>query len=381
MSVQNTHHKVSLARLGGKRVEAAFDGGLLTSDSGVVLLREVEARMGLLDRIVQVVTERRHPGYVEHPLADLVHQRVFQMACGYEDANDCNTLRQDPAFKAACERLPVTGAALASQPTMSRFENQITRSDLYRIAQAFVDLFIASYKKPPKAILLDIDDTEDKVYGSQQWSLFNGYFKSNCYQPLHIYEGQTGKLITTLLRPGARPFGPQMVTLLRRLVKYLRQAWPEVVIFLRGDAHFSCPEVHDFCDRHEVYFALGQAGNAPLSASGHPLMAQAKALYRETGQPVQLFTCFPYQAHTWAGPRRIIYKAEVTVRGRPMRASSSPTWTAASPHSSTKPSIADAAGWKALSRITRPFSIPTAPLVTPLKPTTSVSFSIQPPMS
>ena len=297
-------------------MEAAFDGGLLTSDSGVMLLREVEARMGILDRIVQAVNDRRHPGYVEHPLADLVHQRVFQMACGYEDANDCNTLRQDPAFKAACDRLPVTGAALASQPTMSRFENRITRSDLYRIAQAFVDLFIASYKKPPKAILLDIDDTEDKVYGSQQLSLFNGYFKSHCYQPLHIYEGQTGKLITTLLRPGARPSGPRIVTLLKRLVKYLRQAWPDVVIFLRGDAHFSCPEVHDFCDRHEVYFALGQAGNAPLSASGHPLMAQAKALVQESGQPVQLFTSFPCQAQTWAGPRRIIYKAEVTASGQ-----------------------------------------------------------------
>lgn len=249
-------------------------------------------------------------------MADLAHQRVFQMACGYEDANDCNALRQDHAFKAACDRLPVTGAALASQPTMSRFENRITRSDLYRIAQAFIDLFIASYKKPPQAILLDVDDTEDKVYGSQQLSLFNGYFKSYCYQPLHIYEGQTGKLITTLLRPGARPSGPQMVTVLKRLVKYLRQAWPDVVISLRGDAHFSCPEVHDFCDRHEVYFALGQAGHAPLSAAGHPLMAQAKALYQESGQPVQLFTSFPYQAQTWAGPRRIIYKAEVTASGQ-----------------------------------------------------------------
>ena len=293
MSVQDTHPKVSLARLGGKRVEAAFDGGLLTSDSGVMLLREVASRVGISDRIVKAVGDRRHQGYVEHPLADLVHQRVFQMACGYEDANDCHALRQDPAFKAACDRLPVTGAALASQPTMSRFENRISRSDLYRIAQAFVDLFIASYKKPPQAILLDIDDTEDKVYGSQQLSLFNGYFKSKCYQPLHIYEGQTGKLITTLLRPGARPSGPQIVTLLKRLVKYLRQAWPEVVIFLRGDAHFSCPEVHDFCDQNEVYFALGQAGNAPLSALGHPLTAQAKALYQESGQPVQLFTSSP----------------------------------------------------------------------------------------
>ena len=210
--VQDKHHRMSFASLLGKQVEAAFDGGILTSlpvrvrtqtgDSGVMLIREVEAKNGILRRIIEALTDSRHPSYVDHSLADLVIQRVFQMACGYEDANDCNALRGDPGFKAACDRLPLTGADLASQPTMSRFENRITRGDLYRIAKAFADGFIASYKKPPKAILLDIDDTEDKVYGSGQLSLFNAYFKSHCYQPLHIYEGQTGKLITTVLRPG-----------------------------------------------------------------------------------------------------------------------------------------------------------------------------------
>jgi hypothetical protein len=202
VGVQDTHHRVSFASLSGKPVEATFDGGILTSDSGVMLLREVEARTGILHRMVAALTDRRHQSYVHHQMMDLVKQRVFQMACGYEDANDCNTLREDPGFKAACDRLPLSGADLASQPTMSRFENRITRGDLYRIAKAFADVFIASYKKPPKAILLDIDDTEDKVYGSGQLSLFNAYFKSHCYQPLHIYEGQTGRLITTILRPG-----------------------------------------------------------------------------------------------------------------------------------------------------------------------------------
>ena len=210
--VQDKHHRMSFASLSGKQVKAVFDGGILTSlpvrvrtqtgDSGVMLLREVASKIGILRRIIEAITDRRHPSYVDHPTADLVSQRVFQMACGYEDANDCNALRGDPGFKAACDRLPVTGADLASQPTMSRFENRINRGDLYRIAKAFADGFIASYKKPPKAILLDIDDTEDKVYGSGQLSLFNAYFKSYCYQPLHIYEGQTGRLITTILRPG-----------------------------------------------------------------------------------------------------------------------------------------------------------------------------------
>ena len=158
-------------------------GGLLTSDSGVMLLREVEARLGISDRIVKAVGDRRHPGYVEHPLADRVRQRVFQMACGYEDANDCHALRQDPAFKAACGRLPVTGANLASQPTMSRFENRITRSDWYRIAQAFVDLFIASYKKPPQAILLDIDDTEDKSMDRSSCRCSTGISRASATNP------------------------------------------------------------------------------------------------------------------------------------------------------------------------------------------------------
>ena len=217
-------------------------------------------------------------------MTDLVKQRVFQMACGYEDANDCNTLREDPGFKAACDRLPLSGADLASQPTMSRFENRISRTDLYRIAKAFAEVFVASYEEPPEAILLDIDDTEDKVYGSQQLSLFNAYFNGYCYQPLHIYEGQTGKLITTVLRPGRRPTGKEIVTILKRVIAYLRRAWPDVEILLRGDAHFSCPEVHALCEDQNVYLALGQNGNAKLLRKAQSLMDQAKALYADSGK-------------------------------------------------------------------------------------------------
>ena len=269
---------------------------------------------------------------------------------------------------------------------MSRFENRISRTDLYRIAKAFADVFVASYKKPPKAILLDIDDTEDKVYGSQQLSLFNAYFKSYCYQPLHIYEGQTGKLITTILRPGARPSGKQIVSILKRVVAYLRRAWPNVAILLRGDSHFSCPEVHALCDTQNVYFVLGQSGNAKLLPRAQPLMDQAKALYAASGKTVRLFSSWDYQASTWASPRRIICKAEVTPQGDNIR-------FVATNLQRAKPSFiyktvycgrglsAGQAGWKASSRITRPFSILIAPLFTRLKPITSGSFSTAPPMS
>ena len=135
-------------------------------------------------------------------MSDLISQRVFQIACAYEDANDCDLLRFDPAFKAACGRLPISGTPLASQPTMSRLENGIRRRDLYRIAEALVDGFIASYKRPPNAVVLDIDDTDDEVYGCQQLAMFNGYYGERCYCPLHIYEGPTGRLITTLFASG-----------------------------------------------------------------------------------------------------------------------------------------------------------------------------------
>ena len=285
----------------------------------MMLLREVESRIGILRRIVEAITDGRHPSYVDHPKANLLTQRVFQVACGYEDANDCNALRSDPGFKAACERLPLTGAHLASQPTMSRFENRITRRDLYRIAKAFADVFIASYKHPPEAILLDIDDTEDKVYGSQQLSLFNAYFKGYCYQPLHIYEGRTGKLITTVLRPGRRPTGKEIVSILKRVIAYLRKAWPDVAILLRGDSHFSCPEVHTMCDENDVFFILGQGGNAALLPAAQSLMDQAAALYADGGEPVRLYRCWDYQAGTWSSPRRIICKAEVTPHGPNIR--------------------------------------------------------------
>lgn len=316
MEVQDTHSKVSLASILGKQVEVTFDGGTLTSDSGALLLREVASKVGVVAELVKSLTDPRHPSYVDHTLEDLVKQRVFQIACGYEDANDSNDLRHDPGFKAACDRLPISGADLASQPTMSRLENRVRRGELYRMAYALVDVFIASYAKAPKCVVLDIDDTEDEVHGDQQLALFNGYYDARCFLPLHIYEGQTGKLITAILRPGVRPTGKQIVSIVKRLIAHLRQAWPKVKIFLRGDGHFSCPEVHDFCDANHVYFALGQTGNNRLSPLGQPLMEQARTRYQETGEPVQLFGAFDYQADTWIRPRRIINKAEITATGQ-----------------------------------------------------------------
>ena len=192
-----------------------------------------------------------------------MRQRVFQIACGYEDANDCDFLRHDPAFKAACHRLPLAGDPLGSQPTMSRLENRVGPRDLYRMTRALVDLFLDSYDQAPKAIWLDIDDTNDTTHGDQQLALFKAHDGDYGYQPLHLYEGQSGTLITTLLRPGQRPSGKQIVAILKRLVPQIRARWPKVHILLRGDSHFRAPEVHAFWEsqKEKVYYVLGQSGN------------------------------------------------------------------------------------------------------------------------
>jgi len=188
----------SIAPVMGKKVALNFDGGNITSDASVLLLRETESQLGIISILTKCINDTRRSSSITHSVNELSTQRVFQIACGYEDCNDSNSLRIDPALKMSLGRLHETGLDLASQPTFSRLENTITRRDLYQIAKGFVDHFLASYTEPPEVIVLDFDDTEDVVHGHQQLALFNGYYQETCYQPLHVYEGFSGKLITAL---------------------------------------------------------------------------------------------------------------------------------------------------------------------------------------
>jgi len=335
---QDSQIGLSFANLKGKKVQAHFDGGTVTSDAGALFLREVDRRTGVIDRVVAALRDWRDPRYVVHSLSDLIRQRIFQIALGYEDADDADTLRTDPALKAACERLPVTGVDLASQPTLSRLENKVSRSQLMRMAYALGDAFIASFPTPPRELLLDLDDTGDTVHGSQQLALFNTHYGEYAYQPLHIYDGLSGRLVTTVLRPGCRAKGVDIVKILQRVVARLRAAWPQVDIVVRADSHFSVPEVHDFCGDHNVRFLLGQSPNSTLKALVAPTLAQAQALFDatvcqqrlqapaeaveappEAVPPVRLFTEFTYQAGTWAQPLRVVAKAEVSCLGTNVR--------------------------------------------------------------
>ena len=355
---QDTQMVLPFARLRGKTLQAEFDAGTVSSDGGVLLLRETESHVGLIGRFVSALDDRRDGRYTDHSYKEMVGQRIFQIACGYDDANDCNFLRHDPAFKAACDRLPIVGDPLASQPSMSRLENAPRRTELYRMAQALLATFVASYDRAPEAILLDIDDTADEVHGAQQQALFNGYYDAYCYLPLHIYEGQSGKLSTSILRPGRRPTGAEIVSILKRVVGAIRREWPEVAILLRGDGHFSTPEVHQWCEAQEpvIFYILGQSGNAVLKREAAGVLEQARSLYRykqvrasrkqaqaqrrqqkaqsKKGGPnsrnryqarpqellkAKLYTTFAYQADSWSQPHRIICKAEVSDEGENIR--------------------------------------------------------------
>jgi len=310
-----TNQLMLFKELSDKKVQADFNGGQITSDAGVLLLRETESKLGLCKRMALALRDRRHASYVQHVLSQLLTQRVFQIICGYEDANDCNELRLDPLFKLGCEILPGSTDLLASQPTMSRFENAPSYTDLYRMGCGLVDAFCDSYTKPPEAIVLDIDDTDDPTYGDQQLSLFNAHYDTWCYQPLHVFEGSSGKLISSILRPGKRPTGQQIASILEHIVKRIKKHWPQVQILLRGDSHFCCPDTLALCEEYNIKFVLGLSGNSVLLRMADSLMAKARELFEASGEPVKIYSEFFYQAGTWDNPYRVIVKAEYNEKG------------------------------------------------------------------
>ena len=312
---KHTKQTAIFTAISDKKLEVDFDGGEVTSDAGLLFLREVENHIGIVRRVAAVIDDPRHSGYVQHEMESLTMQRVFQISAGYEDGNDCNDLRHDSIMKMACDKRPLSDAPLASQPTMSRFENTPSPRTLYRIGQAFVDAFIDSYEAPPKGIILDIDDTDSRTYGSQQLTMFNGYYNHYCYMPTHIYEGKSGKLIASILRPGKRASGKELVSILKRIIQRIRDAWPDVGIVLRGDSHYSAPEVHDLCETNKVKFVLGQSANKALYDKASAIMAKAAELYAAHEKPVTLFGEFSYQANSWLEPRRVIVKAEYNHQG------------------------------------------------------------------
>jgi hypothetical protein len=305
-----------LSPVTGKKVHVAFDGGRLTSDAGVLVLAEIERRLGLADRLARCIEDPRAPERVRHSLAEMIRFRALLIAAGYEDANDCDALRHDPAFKMAVGRLPETGAELCSQPTMCRFENLPTATALKRMMAAMVDLFCASFEQVPRRIVLDIDDTLDRVHGHQQLSLFNAHYDSRCFLPMHVYEATTGKPVAVILRPGKTPDGTEVALVLRHVVQAIRVRWPAVDIVIRGDSHYARPEAMDWLERNRVGFVFGLAGNRVLHERIADLAEDVAVRRAEAGDPkVRRFRDFRYGARSWQVERRVIARVEATAQG------------------------------------------------------------------
>lgn len=314
--------------IAGQTLRADFEGGALSSAFGALLLRGIDRQIGLTERLTAAIRDKRHQSYINHPLRDLLAQRIYQIAAGYADANDANSLRQDPLFKLGVERSPLDPTHdLASAPTFSRLEHQVDRHDLYRLTRAFVDHFIASYAEPPAAIVLDLDHSDDPTYGQQEFAFYNHHYQNHCYLPLFIFEGTSQALETAYLRPGTRPTGAENAMIWVRLLSYLRRHWPYTHILVRGDSHFATPEVIDVITSYRwTDFVFGLAGNAvllrqaaPLIQEGRRLPHQRVALAQAHGQALptrsRLYDEFAYAAGSWAQPWRVILKAEVMSAG------------------------------------------------------------------
>jgi hypothetical protein len=315
MGTQRQQAPLNLAPGGAKTVTLDFDGGRLSSDAGVVLLKDIDAQLGLTRNLAAVLSDPREPRRINFTLEDLSKQRVFQIAAGYEDANDANTLRDDPIFKRLRDRLPDTGSSLASQPTLSRFANRVSRPELSRMALALLHQFLASYTSAPKVIVLEVDDTEAPVHGGQEHARYDSYYGGYCFMPLHVYEGLSGRLITTI-RKAKRLTGAQMLAVLKRLVKRLRQVWPHTLLIVRGDSHFAYPEVMQWIEAQpSMGYVTGLTSHVVLQALAREVVEQATRAYALNGHKVTRFHSTRYQAGTWSRPRRVVIKVEVSEQG------------------------------------------------------------------
>jgi hypothetical protein len=246
-----------LSPVGRHDIHARFDGGALSSDGGVLLLREIERGQNFSGMLASCLHDVRDPGRTIHDHTTMIRERMFAIACGYEDCDDLDALRHDPAFTIACERLPDSGPALASQPTLSRLENTPSWRDLTRMGLKLIDLFCASFRAVPGYIVLDIDDTPDRTHGNQQLSLFNTHARGYCFQPIHIYDAATGRPVCFLLRPGKRPSGAEAAMVLRHVIRRIRRNWPGVAVTVRGDGHYGTPEVMDLLEQQGCFYILG----------------------------------------------------------------------------------------------------------------------------
>jgi hypothetical protein len=299
-----------------KPLEVNFSGLDLSTDAGLLLVKQAEENLKVVQGISNCLEDDREQHKVKHPLFQLVSQRIYQIAAGYEDTLDSNDLRHDPIFKIICDKIPKIGAELlASQPTISRLENRITKQEIKRIRRFFVDKFLQNYPSAPEQIVLDIDGFDADTHGHQQLSLFHGYYGHQIYFPVLVNEASSGYPLILHLRPGNSHAGKGVLGLLRWLFWRLRKAWPNVKIILRGDGGFSLPEIINLCEKKDVKYVFSFSSNAVLKRKINYLLDLARLQYFRTQEKARLFSDVYYAAKSWDKPRRIVMKAEWLEKG------------------------------------------------------------------
>ena len=316
---ESTPFLPGLSPVAGLPLTATFDAGLMSSDGGLIVLREIAQRLGLADVIARPLPDDRDPARILHSYGDMVMARMMAIAAGYEDCDDLDRLRTDPAFKLACGRRPETGHDLMSQPTLSRLENLADRRTLVEIGYGFIDLFCRSWARVPDRIVLDIDDTDDPAHGQQVLALFNAHVGATCFQPMLIFEATSGKPLLAMIRPGKRPAGKEIAAVLRRVIGRIRLRWPQVKIVVRGDSHYCGERVLSLLERLNCDYILGLAINNVLAEKSADWKDQCR-YKRKTSRPVvRRFHQFNYAAGSWSRKRKVIARVEATSMGTDAR--------------------------------------------------------------
>ena len=305
-----------------KKLTVDFDGGNQSSDAGVLLLRAAEQKVGVIARLAAALPDRRDPARITHRAAEIIGARVFGICCGWEDATDHNWLRDDPALKMAVGRCPETGAALASQSTISRFENAPSKTDAGRLAAALVDQFTA-HVAPAHRDIFDIDDTFDAAHGGQQLTFWNAHHDERGFAPMHVYHAGTGLPVATILRPAKTPAGTEVRTVIKHLTTRIGMAWSKrqgkkANIVWRGDSHYGRVEGMDWCDDNGVGYIFGFPGNSVLDKEVAEAADHLRFWHALSDAPKsRCYKALWYKAGSWPAPRRVIARIEASMHPDP----------------------------------------------------------------
>lgn len=306
---ETTKHKIQFGRLGRRVVEGQFDGGSMTSDAGVMLLGATDRKLGLINAAARCIADPRNPLLIKHDVVDMLRQRVYGLALGWEDLNDHQTLRQDVAMQTAVG----VDTDIASAPTLCRLEKWADKATACRLHEVLVEQFIASFKTAPAELVLDFDATDNPLYGQQEGRFFHGYYDSYCYLPLYVFCDQ--QLLCAYLRPSRIDGAKHAAAILKLLVTRLRQKWPQVRIVFRGDSGFCRQRIINYCERAGVHYIIGLARNARLQGITEFMELAMKDAFEQTGLKQREVGEFVYAAQSWAKERRVITRLEYGEQG------------------------------------------------------------------